>query len=93
MEAMLLPEVLDDGLCFRLTPDDGVLFDRAAHFVFCGEHPAHISVGTKCDHTGLLSNERQCETSYFNKRDTTSHSSPRASVWPAGGAFGQQEAW
>lgn len=58
MEVMLSPEVLDDGLCFRLTPDDGVLFDRGVSFVFCGEHPTDIPVRTQCDHTGLLLNER-----------------------------------
>ena len=58
MKVMLSPEVLDDGLCFRLTPDDGVLFDGGVSFVFCGEHPTDISVCTQRDHTGLLLNER-----------------------------------
>lgn len=54
-----LPEVLDDGLCFRLTPHDDVLFDWAAHFVFCGEHSTYISVRTQCDYAWLLMDERQ----------------------------------
>lgn len=53
----LLPHVMDDGLCFRLTPD-GVLFDGAAHFVFCCKHSAHVSVGTQCDDTRLLLNQK-----------------------------------
>lgn len=53
----IIPQVLDDGLCFRMIPDDNVLFDRAADFVLRGEHPTHISVCTQCNYAGLLLNK------------------------------------
>lgn len=59
MDVILIPEVVDDGLSFGLAPDDGVLFDGAAHFVFRGEHSTHVSVRAQCDHARLLSNERR----------------------------------
>ena len=69
-DVKLLPEVLDDGLGLRLTPDDGVLFDGAAGFVFCGEHSAHVSVRAHCDHAGLLLSERHLPAEYCHTHGT-----------------------